>query len=160
MSMTETEPQASVSTYVTLTLKSAEERRSERKSSRRSSSGYYRGCDVPPTIDEEDVEVCASISPTLESAGPCALLRLRPQAEPSLTGRDSPSAAGSAALPEGQRLQRSVCSQSGLCEAGEAGDLLEPGHHAGGRRAGPVRCQAAEQVRSTVSWTPGAAVPR
>ncbi len=56
MSMTETEPLASVSAYVTLTqvsLKTAEERRSERKSSRRSSSGYYRGCDVPPTIDEE-----------------------------------------------------------------------------------------------------------
>jgi len=163
MSMTETEPLASVSAYVTLTqvsLKTAEERRSERKSSRRSSSGYYRGCDVPPTIDEEDVEVCANISPTLESAGPCALLRLRPQAEPSLTVRGAPPAAGSAALPEGQRLQRGVCSQSGLCEAGEAGDLLEPGHHAGGRRAGPVRRQAAKQVSSTDFRTPGTAVPR
>ena len=92
-------------------------------------------------------------------AGPSALLRLRPQAEHSLTGRVSPSAAGSTALAEGQRLQRGVCSQGGLCEAGEAGDLLEPGHHAGGRWAGPVCCQAAKQVSSTVFRTPGAAVP-
>lgn len=55
--MTETETQASASAVVTVTLKSADDRRKERKSSRRCSSSYYRNCDVPPTIDEEDVEV-------------------------------------------------------------------------------------------------------
>lgn len=141
MSLTETVPTVPPSVFTCLSFHDTPEERSQRKvkSSRRSSS---RWCDVPPTIDEEDVEVGGTYLAALQGNG----LNTRSATLGRVTESSTSAGAGGVSMREGQQCGR-VPRPGAVCKTGEVGNIPVPGDHPRWWCIGSVCSPAAQQVR-------------